>query len=320
MPNKSRRTPRVPKVADRHPLMRLIGGTPLIPLSLSALPDKVEILCKLESRNPGGSVKDRCCRAVLHNLEAEGKLHPGDTIVEASAGNSAISMAMICAALNYKLVVVMPESVPVDRYALIELYGAEIVFTPAATGMKGAAEKAEEISSRSDRNHLVDHFRSPANPEVHRRTTGPEILKDLGRAPDVFIAAVGTGGTITGVGEMLKKKHPSVKIVAVEPAESAVLSGGNPGPHGIVGIGPGFIPDILNTGIIDEVVPVSTEQAHEAVRMLAAETGILGGLSSGAAVHAALRVASAMPAESSIVTIVGDAGHRWIQSAEDPSP
>jgi cysteine synthase A len=261
--------------------------------------------------NPGGSSKDRMCLAIVEDMEAKKTIRPGDCLVEASGGNTAISLAMIAAAKGYSLVLVMPETVPVERRNLLAAYGAQIVLTPPSNGMKGSLSRATEILESKKRSFMINQFENPANPEAHRRTTAVEILHDLGRVPDVFVAGVGTGGTFTGVGEVLKKENPAVKLVVVEPAESAILSGGNPGPHRISGIGAGFIPRNLNTDIIDDVAAVSYEEAAETVKLMA-HAGIFAGVSSGAAVHEALRRAERLSPEKIVVTVCCDAGERYV--------
>jgi len=261
--------------------------------------------------NPGGSSKDRMCLAIVEDMEAKKVIRPGDRLVEASAGNTAISLAMIAAAKGYSLVLVMPETVPVERRNLLAAYGAEIVLTPPPSGMKGSVSRAAEILESRRRSFMINQFENPANPEAHRRTTAVEILRDLGRVPDVFVAGVGTGGTFTGVGEVLKKENPGVKLVAVEPAESAILSGGNPGPHRISGIGAGFIPKNLNTDIIGDVAAVSYEDAAATVKLMAEQAGIYVGPSSGAAVHESLRRAERLSPDKVVVTICCDGGERY---------
>lgn len=294
-----------------HTLLGAIGRTPLVRLACPAARTGAEVWCKLELMNPGGSVKDRVCYAILESMEAEGTLKPGVTVVEASAGNTAISLAMIAAAKGYPLRLVMPENVSVERRKLLASYGAEIVLSAQANGMKGAVTLADEILEAHDNFVTINQFENPKNPSVHRRTTAVEIVEELGRLPDVFVAGVGTGGTLTGVGEFLKGENPGTRIVAVEPAESPILSGGNPGPHRIPGIGAGFVPRVLNSDIIDHVVTVSFEQASETVEMLAREEGIYVGLSSGAALYAALLQAQERSPESSVVTILCDGGERY---------
>jgi len=262
--------------------------------------------------NPGGSTKDRMCLSIVESLESKQLLRPGDCLVEASCGNTAISLAMIAAAKGYSLVLVMPETIAPERRKLLSAYGAELVLTPSSDGMRGSVGRIGEILESRKRCVMLNQFENPANPEVHRRTTAVELLTDLGRSPDVFVAGVGTGGTITGVGEVLKKEDPSTRVVAVEPTESPILSGGNPGPHRIPGIGAGFIPSILNTSIIDEVVTVHFEDALETVKWLARKEGIYAGLSSGAAVYAALLQAERMDRNQTVATILCDSAERYV--------
>jgi cysteine synthase A len=262
--------------------------------------------------NPGGSIKDRMCLAILEAMESDGTLRAGDCLVEASCGNTAISLAALAAAKGYSLKLVMPDTVEQGRRRLLASYGAEIIFTPAMNGMRGAVNRAMEIVEKNERTFMINQFENPANPESHKRTTAVEIQRDLGTVPDAFVAGVGTGGTLTGVGEAFKAANPDTKIVAVEPADSPILSGGNPGPHMIPGIGAGFVPGVLNTEIIDEVFPVEYDQAVDTVRMLAAKEGIYAGLSSGAAVHAALRQAERLEPEQVVVTVIYDSGERYL--------
>jgi len=250
--------------------------------------------------------------AIVSDLEARKMIRPGDLLVEASAGNAAISLAMVAAARGYSLVLVMPETVPVERRKLLEDYGAELVVTAASNGMKGSVDRALEIKQNRKRAFMINQFENPINPEVHRRTTALEIISDLRRVPDVFVAGVGTGGTFTGVGEVFKKRDPLVRLVAVEPAESPILSGGNPGPHLIPGIGAGFIPRNLNTDIIDEVAAVSYEEAVASCRLMAQKEGLYVGLSSGAAVHAALRTAESLGPDQVVVSVFPDSGERYV--------
>jgi cysteine synthase A len=284
----------------------------MVRLGGAELEKKAQIWAKLELLNPGGSLKDRMCLNIVHSMERDGLLGQGGRLVEASCGNTAISLAAIAAAKGYALTLVMPETVHHARVQLLAAYGAEIVFTPTSAGMRGAIDKAHEISKNSHNCRMLNQFENPANPEAHRLTTAVEILKELKRPPDVFVMGVGTGGTITGVGEALRKKNKDVKIVAVEPAESAVLCGGNPGAHNFAGIGAGFVPKNLNVSLIDEVVRVGHDQAEEAVRTLAIRYGIYAGLSSGAAYSAALEQASKFGPEKVVVTIICDAGERYV--------
>jgi cysteine synthase A len=297
---------------DTNGLLSFIGNTPLVRLRFPE--GGAQVWCKLEFMNPGGSCKDRMCWGILEAMEAKGILRPGDSLIEASGGNTAVSLAMIATVKKYPLTLVMPDTVLPERKRLLSAYGANLVLTPPANGMKGAICKAIEIAESRKRVFMINQFENPANPEVHRRTTAVEIIRDLGRVPDVFVAGVGTGGTITGVGEVFKQRNSNCKIVAVEPSESPVLSGGNPGPHRIPGIGAGFVPRILNTDIIDDVAVVTHQDALKAVKLLAEKEGIYAGLSSGAALHAALRQAEKLDSSKIVVTVVCDAGERYICS------
>jgi cysteine synthase len=299
---------------NRHRLLSSVGGTPLVRLESLEPAGGAQLWCKVEHMNPSGSIKDRMCLAMVEDLEARGLIHRGDSLVEASGGNTAISLAMIAAAKGYRLRLVMPDTVAVERRRLLGSYGAEILLTPASNGMKGAVTRALEIAEFTSGTFMVNQFENPANPETHRRTTAVEILRDLGRVPDVFVAGVGTGGTITGVGEVLKSKNPSSRVVAVEPADSPVLSGGNPGPHKIPGIGAGFVPRVLNTDILDDVVVVDYQEAVNASKLLAEREGICAGLSSGAALFVALRQAERLSPKKVVVTILCDSGERYLCS------
>jgi cysteine synthase A len=252
------------------------------------------------------------CLAIVNDMEARKVIRPGDRLVEASGGNTAISLAMIAAARGYSLSLVMPDTVPPERKKLLEAYGAEVVVTTPSNGMKGSVNRALEIIERNKRTFMLNQFENPANPEIHRRTTALEIISNLGRVPDVFVAGIGTGGTFTGVGETFKKRNPKVTLVAVEPAESPILSGGNPGPHRIPGIGAGFIPRILNIDLISDVATVTYEEAAATANLMASKEGIYVGLSSGAAVHEALRRAEGLGPHEIVVTICPDAGERYV--------
>ena len=291
-----------------------IGLTPLLRLEKTQEPNAAAIYVKLESFNPGGSVKDRICQAMIAAAELEGTLTPGMTVVEPTSGNTGIGLAMVCAVKGYRLILTMPESMSIERRRLLAAYGAELVLTPAAQGMRGAGLKAEELST--DRNHFMpQQFKNPANPEVHRQTTGPEIIAAMQeQSIDAFVAGVGTGGTITGTGEVLKEFNPTIRIVAVEPADSPVLSGGQPGPHKIQGIGAGFVPDVLNTGIYQEVIQVTNDEAYAATRELANREGLLVGISSGANFHAARLLARKLGAGQNVVTVMCDTGERYLST------
>ena len=292
-------------------ITQCVGGTPLVALRRLA-PDAL-LYGKLEATNPGGSVKDRIGVAMIEAAERDGLIEPGrSTIVEATSGNTGIALAMVCAAKGYQLVLTLPEGMSRERTALLRQYGARVELIDSMGGMTEAVERARELARDADV-FLPDQFSNPANPEVHRRTTGPEILAALGSGVDALVAGVGTGGTITGVGEVLRAKNPACRIVAVEPASSAVLSGGAPGPHRIQGIGAGFVPAVLNREILDEVIQVSDERAIEFARRLAREEGILAGISCGAAVAGALELAARPElAGKRIVVILPDSGERYI--------
>ncbi|MFC4182029.1 cysteine synthase A [Saccharococcus thermophilus] len=291
----------------------LIGDTPAVKLNRIVDEDSADVYLKLEFMNPGSSVKDRIALAMIEAAEKEGKLKPGDTIVEPTSGNTGIGLAMVAAAKGYKAVLVMPDTMSLERRNLLRAYGAELVLTPGSQGMRGAIEKAEELV-REHGYFMPQQFKNEANPEIHRLTTGKEIVEQMGDQLDAFIAGVGTGGTITGAGQVLREKYPNIKIYAVEPADSPVLSGGKPGPHKIQGIGAGFVPDILDTNIYDEVITVTTEEAFAAARRAAREEGILGGISSGAAIHAALKVAKQLGKGKKVLAIIPSNGERYLST------
>lgn len=272
-------------------ITELIGNTPIVKLNRLADENSADVYLKLEYMNPGSSVKDRIGLAMIEAAEKEGKLKAGNTIIEPTSGNTGIGLAMVAAAKGLKAILVMPDTMSMERRNLLRAYGAELVLTPGAEGMKGAIKKAEELAEKHGY-FVPQQFNNPSNPEIHRQTTGKEIVEQFGDDQlDAFVAGIGTGGTITGAGEVLKEAYPSIKIYAVEPSDSPVLSGGKPGPHKIQGIGAGFVPDILNTEVYDEIFPVKNEEAFEYARRAAREEGILGGISSGAAIYAALQVA-----------------------------
>jgi cysteine synthase len=295
-------------------VLDLIGNTPLIKLSRLTRENDAEVWVKLEGRNPGGSVKDRPALAMIEDAEKKGKLKPGMKIVEPTSGNTGIGLAMVAAVKGYHIILTMPESMSMERRRLLEAYGAELVLTPAGKGMRGAIARADELLLASGREYFKpDQFGNPANPEVHRRTTAKEILKQMGaKKIDAFVAGVGTGGTITGVGEVLRKKFRNIKIFAVEPAGSPVLSGGKPGPHPIQGIGAGFVPAVLNTKVYDEVIQVESDNAADMTKKLVREEGLLVGISSGAACWAALQVAARLGKGKRVVTILPDVGERYM--------
>jgi cysteine synthase len=293
----------------------LVGRTPVIKLTRLAPSVDVEVFAKLESFNPGGSVKDRIGVAMIEAAERDGRIEPGRTvIVEATSGNTGIALAFVCAAKGYELILTLPEGMSREREALLRLYGAKVQLTESLGGMTEAVEAARALAARDDV-YLPDQFSNPANPEIHRRTTGPELWDALDGRIDVFVAGVGTGGTITGAGEVLKQRNPRCRVVAVEPRTSSVLSGGRPGPHKIQGIGAGFIPAVLNRELLDEVIPVDDEAAIETARTLARREGVLAGISCGAAIHAALEVASRPESRGArIVTILPDSGERYVST------
>ena len=297
---------------------QLIGGTPLLELSNleKQLGLKAKLLAKLEYLNPAGSAKDRIGLAMIDEAEKAGKLRPGSVIIEPTSGNTGIGLASVGAARGYRVVIVMPDTMSRERRVLMKAYGAELVLTDGAKGMTGAIEKAEELAASTPGSFIAGQFVNPANAEAHYRTTGPEIWNDTDGSVDVFVAGVGTGGTITGVGRYLKEQKPSVKVVAVEPAGSPVLSGGKPGAHGLQGIGAGFVPKVLDTGVYDEVICVENEEAYEAGRMLGKREGVLVGISSGAALHAAIELAGREEnAGKTIVVLLPDTGDRYLSTA-----
>ncbi|MBR9937758.1 cysteine synthase A [Oscillospiraceae bacterium Marseille-Q3528] len=292
----------------------LIGNTPLVEaVNIEKKYNlKARLLVKLEYFNPAGSVKDRIAKAMIENAEERGQLKPGSVIIEPTSGNTGIGLAAIAAAKGYRVILTMPETMSVERRNILKAYGAEIVLTDGAKGMKGAIAKADELAATIENSFIPGQFNNPANPKVHRETTGPEIWNDTEGAVDIFVAGVGTGGTVTGIGEFLKSKKPEVKIVAVEPATSPVLSEGKSGPHKIQGIGAGFVPEVLNTQIYDEIIPVENEKAFETSKELTRTEGVLTGISSGAALYAALQLAQRPENEGkTIVALLPDSGDRY---------
>lgn len=296
---------------------QLIGGTPLLELSRLEREEGLEarILAKLECFNPAGSTKDRAARAMLDDAEARGLLRPGSVVIEPTSGNTGIGLASVAAARGYRVIIVMPETMSMERRLLMKAYGAELVLTEGAEGMKGAIARVEELAAEIPGSFIPGQFVNPANPAAHRASTGPEIWEDTGGKVDIFVAGVGTGGTITGVGQYLKEKNPEVKIVAVEPQDSPVLGGGCPGPHGIQGIGAGFVPVVLDTGVYDEIIPVSGADAFAAGRQVGRLEGVLVGISSGAAVWAALTLARRSENRGkTIVALLPDGGDRYLST------
>ncbi len=296
---------------------QLIGRTPLLELTHieKTLGLKAKIVAKLEYFNPAGSVKDRVARAMLDDAEADGRLTPDSVIIEPTSGNTGIGLAAVAAARGYRIIIVMPETMSVERRQLMKAYGAELVLTEGSKGMKGAIAKAEELAKEMPNSFIPGQFVNPSNPRAHRETTGPEIFADTDGGVDIFVAGVGTGGTVTGVGEYLKSKKPSVKVVAVEPASSAVLSTGVAGAHKIQGIGAGFVPDVLNTEIYDEIFPVSNEDAFATGKLIGRSEGVLVGISSGAAAFAAIELAKRPENEGkTIVVLLPDTGDRYLST------
>ncbi len=299
-------------------LTDLIGNTPLLELSNYNRANQLEarLLAKLEYFNPAGSVKDRLGWAMIKDAEDKGLLKENSVIIEPTSGNTGIGLALVAAARGYRLILTMPETMSIERRNLLEARGAELVLTPGASGMTGAIAKAEELTAQIENAFMPQQFKNPANPEIHRQTTGVEIWRDTEGAVDIFVAGVGTGGTVTGVGEMLKSKKPGVQIVAVEPYDSPVLSGGQPGPHQLQGIGAGFVPDVLNMEVIDEIFPVKSEAAFAEARALSQHEGLLVGISSGAAAYAAAEIAKRRENKGkTIVVLLPDTGERYLSTA-----
>ena len=298
-------------------ITQLIGDTPLVKLNRVVPEDSAEVYVKLEFQNPGASVKDRIAINMIEAAEREGRIKPGDTIIEPTSGNTGIGLAMVAAAKGYKAILVMPETMSMERRNLLRAYGAQLVLTPGPEGMKGAIKRAEELQAENPSYFMPQQFNNLNNVDIHRRTTGPEIveaIKSHDGQLDAFVSGIGTGGTITGAGEVLREHFPGIHIVAVEPAASPVLSGGKPGPHKIQGIGAGFVPQILNTEIYNEVITVENEDAFATSRRVAKEEGILGGISSGAAIFAALQVAKKLGKGKRVVAIVPSNGERYLST------
>ena len=296
---------------------QLIGHTPLLELTHieAAQGLKARVLAKLEYFNPAGSVKDRVAKAMIDDAEAKGKLKPGSVIIEPTSGNTGIGLASVAAARGYRVIIVMPDTMSMERRLLMKAYGAELVLTEGAKGMAGAIAKADELAAQTPNSFVAGQFVNPANPAAHRATTGPEIWEDTDGQVDFFVAGAGTGGTLTGVGGYLKEKNPAVKIVAVEPADSPVLSGGKAGPHKLQGIGAGFVPEVLDTSVYDQIVTITTDQAYEAGRMMGRKEGVLVGISSGAALYAALELARQPENEGkTIVVLLPDTGDRYLST------
>jgi cysteine synthase A len=293
-------------------ITELIGRTPLVRLNRLSPTGGATIYGKVEFFNPGGSVKDRICLNMIDEAERLGALKPGGTIVEPTSGNTGIGLALVAAVRGYKLILVMPESMSMERASLLSSYGAQLVLTPAWEGMKGAIREAESIIAQNPSYFMPDQFSNPANPAMHKKTTALEILESLDGKIDAFVAAVGTGGTITGCGELFKDRIPNVKVIAVEPAGSPVLSGGEPGPHKIQGIGAGFIPKVLNRAILDRVMTVTDDEAYQTAKQLSKKEGLLVGISAGANVFAAQKVAQELGPGKNVVTILCDTGERYI--------
>ena len=296
---------------------QLIGHTPLLELTHieEKLGLKAKLLAKLELFNPAGSVKDRVALTMIEDAEASGALKPDSVIIEPTSGNTGIGLAAVAAARGYRMMVVMPDSMSMERRLLMTAYGAELVLTPGAKGMAGAIAKADELAAEIPNSFIPGQFVNPSNPKAHRETTGPEIYDDTDGTVDIFVAGVGTGGTITGVGEYLKSRNPKVQVVAVEPSDSPVLSGGQAGPHKLQGIGAGFVPEVLNTQVYDEVFPVTSEEAYAGGRLMGRSEGVLVGISSGAALHAAIQVAKRPENEGkTIVVLLPDTGDRYLST------
>ncbi len=289
-----------------------IGKTPLVQLNRLSPEDGATIYGKVEFFNPGGSVKDRICLNMVNEAEKDGRLKPGGTIVEPTSGNTGIGLALVAAVRGYKLILVMPESMSLERASLLSSYGAQLILTPAWDGMKGSIKEAESIVAQNPDYFMPDQFSNPANPAMHKKTTALELWDALDGKIDAFVAAVGTGGTITGCGEVFKQRNPAIKVIAIEPAGSAVLSGGEAGPHKIQGIGAGFVPKVLNRSILDDIIRVTDDQAYQTTKLLAKKEGLLVGISAGANVFAAQHVAKELGPGKNVVTVLCDTGERYL--------
>ncbi|HOX54569.1 MAG TPA: cysteine synthase A [Candidatus Omnitrophota bacterium] len=298
-------------------ILNSIGNTPLVEIKKLNQPNAARILAKLESFNPGGSVKDRIALAMIDDAEKKGRLKPGATIIEPTSGNTGIGLALVAAAKGYKVILTMPENMSEERKQILKSYGAELVLTPAPERMPGAIKKAEELSKNTPNSFMPQQFTNEANPEIHRKTTAKEIIDATEGKIDAFVAGVGTGGTITGVGEVLKKSNPNIKIVAVEPAKSPVLSGGTAGPHKIQGIGAGFIPEILNRKVIDQIITVDDNDAFKTAKALNKEEGVSAGISSGAAMWAALKISQTLGKGKTVVVIFPDGWEKYVSMEKD---
>jgi len=298
------------QIADS--ILDLVGGTPVVRLNRVVPKGAAEVVAKAEFFNPGASVKDRICLNIIQTAEASGQLKPGGTVIEGTSGNTGIGLAMVCAVKGYHLIITMPESMSKERRTILKRFGAELILTPASEGMTGAVKKAEEILKDTPGAVMARQFDNPANPDAHRKTTAQEILEQVGTDLDAVVIGVGTGGTITGVGEVLSQKIPDIKLYAVEPVSSPVLSGGSPGPHTIQGIGAGFVPGVLNTDVFKGVITVKDEDAYKMTSRLCSEEGLLVGVSSGANVVAAIQVAEELGSGKRVLTMLNDTGERYI--------
>lgn len=294
-------------------ITELIGQTPIVKLNRLVDEQSADVYLKLEYMNPGSSVKDRIALAMIEDAEARGVLKQGDTIIEPTSGNTGIGLAMVAAAKGYKAILVMPETMSMERRNLLRAYGADLVLTPGPEGMGGAIRKADELAKEHGY-FMPQQFENEANPSIHERTTGPEIVEQMGGQLDAFIAGIGTGGTITGAGKVLREKYKDIEIIAVEPEDSPVLSGGKPGPHKIQGIGAGFVPDVLDTDVYDEIIKVGSEEAFDFARRAAKEEGVLGGISSGAAIYAALETAKKLGKGKKVLAIIPSNGERYLST------